>query len=243
MIIDSFESKEKILINFLEIAGLEGWNDHTLVLAFNKANIDEKFIPIIFENGLFGLLEFHIEYFNSKAQERIATIVDFKEKKIREKISTLILMRFEVEKNHRLALQRLLNFYIDLKIIAKNRSLAKPYALASLSVYKIADMMWKFIDDKSTDINFYSKRIILSKILIRCFFTFIKDNDELTATKNLIDQQIEKVINFAKIKENFKNNSQNFKNKFDEFITDENGFLKSPKQVIKSLPFFRLFKF
>ena len=243
MILDSFESKEKILLNYLEIAGVEGWNDHSLTLAFNKANIDEKFIPIIFENGLFSLLEFHIEYFNLKTQEQVAKINDFNERKIREKISILILTRFEVEKNHRLALQRLLNFFIDLKNIATNKSLVKPYAMASLSVYKIADMMWKYIDDKSTDINFYSKRIILSKILIRCFFTFIKDNDELKSTKNLIDQQIDKVINFAKIKENFKNNSQNLKNKFDDFLTDENGFIKSPKQVIKSLPFFRLFKF
>lgn len=243
MILDSFESKEKILLNYLEIAGVEGWNDHSLTLAFNKANIDEKFIPIIFENGLFSLLEFHIEYFNLKTQEQVAKINDFNERKIREKISILILTRFEVEKNHRLALQRLLNFFIDLKNIASNKSLVKPYAMASLSVYKIADMMWKYIDDKSTDINFYSKRIILSKILIRCFFTFIKDNDELKSTKNLIDQQIDKVINFAKIKENFKNNSQNLKNKFDDFLTDENGFIKSPKQVIKSLPFFRLFKF
>ena len=243
MILDSFESKEKILLNYLEIAGVEGWNDHSLTLAFNKANIDEKFIPIIFENGLFSLLEFHIEYFNLKTQEQVAKINDFNERKIREKISILILTRFEVEKNHRLALQRLLNFFIDLKNIASNKSLVKPYAMASLSVYKIADMMWKYIDDKSTDINFYSKRIILSKILIRCFFTFIKDNDDLKSTKNLIDQQIEKVINFAKIKENFKNNSQNLKNKFDDFLTDENGFIKSPKQVIKSLPFFRLFKF
>ena len=51
MLIDSFENKQKILTNFLEICPLEGWSDKTLSAAFLKAEIDEKFLHFIFENG------------------------------------------------------------------------------------------------------------------------------------------------------------------------------------------------
>jgi ubiquinone biosynthesis protein COQ9 len=104
VIIDSFENKEKILLSFLEIAGLEGWNENSLTMSFKQNEIDEKYLSIIFPNLLFSLNEFHVEYFNSLAAKQISSITDFDNLRVRDKIKELIFHLFYVEKNHRIAL-------------------------------------------------------------------------------------------------------------------------------------------
>ena len=108
---------------------------------------------------------------------------------------------------------------------------------------KIADFIWIAIGDKSTDFNFYSKRLTLSKIILQTFAIFIKDEStDLENTKKFIDLQIEKVMKFEKFKAKIKNFSANFKEKSCEFFQDENGNIKPAKQVLQDLPFIRLFK-
>ena len=58
MIIDSFENKQKILDNFLKIVAFEDWSKETLILATKNSGIDEKLLPIIFENDILSLIEF-----------------------------------------------------------------------------------------------------------------------------------------------------------------------------------------
>ena len=56
--------------------------------------------------------------------------------------------------------------------------------------------IWFGINDKSTDFNFYTKRLTLAKIILRTLFVFVKDESaDLMATKKFIDLQIEKLTN------------------------------------------------
>ena len=75
-------------------------------------------------------------------------------------------------------------------------------------------------------------------------FVFLRDDtSEFERTKKFIDIQIEKVMNFEKRKAKIKDMSFKVKSGFLEFILDENGLPKSPKKILKNLPFIRLFKF
>ncbi len=229
MILDSFENKEKILTSFLKIAPFEGWSNEALLHAFKECDIEEKFIPIIFENSLISLAEFYIDFYNQKTALEIAKIENFHGKKIREKITLWLYLRFEVEKENKIAIQRLINFYIT-----KNSGFSGKIE-GLKACFKIADFIWKDINDQSTDFNFYTKRLTLAKIIFRSLLVFLKDdNDELLKTKNFIDLQIQKVMKF----ESFK-----FKTKaaFKEVFYNEKNELKTPKEIIKDLPFFRLF--
>jgi len=244
MIIDSSENKKQILNEFLKLCQFDGWSNDALLQALKNCGIGENFLPLIFENGVLDVAEFYIESQNQKALANIETIEHFHSKKIREKIRLAIYARFEVEKNNKLALQRLVNFYIDPKNFTSIQNGARPLIQGLSTCYKIADSIWIAINDQSTDFNFYTKRLTLAKIILRTLFVFLKDESyDLAKTKNFIDAEIEKVMNFEKLKGRFRNFSAGAKKTFCEIILDEKGSPKSPKELIKNLPFIRLIKF
>jgi ubiquinone biosynthesis protein COQ9 len=237
VLLDSFETREKILQEFLKICPFDGWTRESLLKAVFKAGIEEKFSNLIFENGLLDLAEFYIEYQNQKVVEKISEIPNFHSEKIRLKIRQALYARFEVEKNNQITLQRLINFYINPKNFASFEIGARPMINGLKSCYSVADSIWKSINDQSTDFNFYTKRLTLSKIILRSLLVFIKDEShDFIKTKNFIDAQIEKVMKFEKRK-------LQVKKLLEHGFLNEEGQIKTPKEFIKDLPFFRLIKF
>jgi len=236
VLLDSIETKEKILAEFLKISTFDGWNNHALSQAVVKCGISENFTNLIFENGVLEIAEFYIESQNKKAALKIREIENFHTQKIRDKIRLALYARFEVEKDHQAALQRLINFYFDPKNFKSFEIGAKPALQGIKSCYKIADFIWYELNDQSTDFNFYTKRMTLSKIILRSSLVFVKDESQnFNKTKNFVDSQIAKVMKFEKCKIQVK--------KFvSEAFLDQNGVLKSPTKIVKSLPFFRLIK-
>ncbi len=229
MLLDSPETKQKILAEFLQICTFDGWSKEALLKALSNCGISENSSSLIFENGLLDLAEFYIESQNKKSTE---ILEDLSEKKIRDKIRLALYARFEVEKNNKIALQRLINFYLNPKNLISFETGLRPAIQGMKASYKIADFIWKEINDQSTDFNFYTKRLTLGKIIFRTTRVFLKNDFE--KTKNFIDSEIEKVMKFAQRK-------AHVKKVFNEFFLDEKGSPKSPKKIIKNLPFFRLF--
>ena len=248
MIIDSFENKEKILLSFLENSKSEGWNNDCLIHSFRLCEIDEKYLTILFPEGILSLVDFQVDYFNDKALAEIAKIENFHQLKLRDKIKQMVYLRFYVEINNQLALKRSINYFINYQNFTQVNIGFRPINTAIKSCYKIADKLWYSSNDSSIDFNFYSKRIILSKILLRCFFTFVNDDQELTKTKKLLDIEIQRVMSFGKFKHQFSKNCHQIKNQFEKILFDyDDNYdklkIKNPKEVLKSLPFIRLFKF
>lgn len=237
MLLDSNETKEKILAAFLPICAFDGWNNDALLKALANCQIDGKFAGLIFENGCLDLAEFYIESQNKKAAEKIAKIENFHGKKIRDKIRLALYARFEVEENNQIVLQRLKNFYLNPKNFTSFEIGPKPALQGLKSCYKVADFIWHEINDQSTDFNFYTKRLTLGKIIWRSLAVFVKDHSaDFSETKNFIDSQIEKVMKFEKYK-------TQVKKALNEVFIKENGAPKTPKEFIKDLPFIRLIKF
>ena len=71
-------------------------------------------------------------------------------------------------------------------------------------IYNISSDMWYLAGDKSTDYNFYTKRLILSGILFKLYFKILtlKEYKVEELVKN-IDSEILKVGKFNKIKSDF----------------------------------------
>lgn len=243
MILDSNENKEKILKEFLQICQIEGWNVDSIKKALKNSEIEEKFHSLIFENGIVDLIEFYIDSYNEKMAEEInKNQPDFHTKKIREKIKIAVFTRFLIERENKIAIQRLANFLVNYRNLSINYG-ANPLFFSLKSCYKIADFIWFFIHDKSTDFNFYSKRLVLSKIILRSIFVFLKDETEdLSKTSVFIDAQIAKVMKFEETKFKIKKFFSDKKETAQNICLNENGDLKSLKNFVKDLPFFRLIK-
>ncbi len=236
MLLDSHETKEKVLAEFLKICTFDGWNDSVLSQAVYNSGISESFTNLIFENGCLEIAEFYIQSQNKKASEKIKAIENFHTQKIRDKIRLALYARFEIEKDNQVAIQRFINFYLDPKNFTSFEVGARPAIQGMRNCFKIADFIWREIRDQSTDFNFYTKRLTLAKIILRSLLVFVKDDSEnFTKTKNFIDSQIANVMKFEKRK-------MQVKKIVTAAFLNENGGLKSPKEIVKNLPFFRLIK-
>jgi len=154
VIIDSFENKQKILDNFLKIVAFEDWSKETLILATKNAEIDEKLLPIIFENDILSLIEFLTQTRCQQLKEFAEKDQDFSTKKTHEKISYLIFNLLNFDKNNKIALKRLVNFYLDPKnfLPIKNCSYSlglRPINQSLKELYYVSDFLWKICLDKS----------------------------------------------------------------------------------------------
>lgn len=81
-------------------------------------------------------------------------------------------------------------------------------------LYNIASDMWYLAGDKSSDYNYYTKRIILSSILFKLYFKILTlnnyDEDKLDQD---IKEEISKVGKFNKFKSEFLSTFENFNKK------------------------------
>ena len=235
MIFDSKETRLLVLSEFLKICVFDGWNSQALLKAVNACKIDEKFLPIIFENGALDVANFYLEIQNEKMTDKILEIENFHQDKIRNKIRLALYARFEIE--DKMILRRLSNFYLNIKNFTNFDNGAKPLFYGLGASFKTSDIIWKALNDQSTDFNFYTKRLTLAKIIFRTALIFLKDESvDLQKTKNFIDLEIEKVMKFEKCK-------ANVKKAFNKNFLNDDGKIKSPKEILRSLPFFRLTKF
>ncbi|MFZ9181128.1 MAG: COQ9 family protein [Rickettsiales bacterium] len=248
MIIDSDDIKLKILKNFLEISVFEGWNDSAIELAIKKTFPNQEILPnqmpIIFEDGIYSLISFVSKNRCETLAEISSKNPDFNDLKLNAKINYLIFQLLKIDENNKGAFKRLLNFYLVPKNPLNdsiNCSL-RPVNQAFKEVYFVADYLWKLCNDKSSDFNFYSKRIILSKVLIRSFMFFLNDNSlNNINTQKFIDKEIEKILKFNQYKLKAKYKINEFSNKIDDIIYDSNHNILDIKSMIKNLPFIRLF--
>ena len=158
---------------------------------FNKYyEIKKDFLP----NGLSSLMnELNIVINRKLSKEKKPT--RFKNFKINEKIKYFVIRRLMI-------FQSLVSKKKFFKKILKPNSI-----LGSNNIlFKIADEIWFLSGDKSTDYNYYTKRIILMKVYALTFSFFIFDNSKnLERTRNFLDKEIDIVLKFGKFTNTIKN--------------------------------------
>jgi ubiquinone biosynthesis protein COQ9 len=149
--------------------------------------------------------------------EKKASKIDLSKMKVRDKIKKLVKTRLLIEENNRNSLKSLITLSKGKRIpnLVKNN-------------YNIAGLIWTTAGDSSTDFNFYTKRLILSKVFARTFINFVNDESEgFQDSWNFLDDQIDKVMKIGQIKMKIKNCTTTACNL---------------KENIKELPFLRLLK-
>ena len=118
----------------------------------------------------------------------------FKNYKINEKIKYFVMRRLMVFQN-----------LVDKRKFFKK--ILKPNLIVSSNktLFKIADEIWFLAGDKSTDYNYYTKRIILMNIYAITFSFFVFDNSkDLEKTKKFLDKEISAVLKFGNLKNKLK---------------------------------------
>ena len=111
--------------------------------------------------------------------------------KTNEKITFLLNKRFQIEKKYKDLIQKIFIYLI------KNNNPSKVLTY----IYSVADIMWRYANDRSVDFNYYTKRLILSSVYLKILIlSFYK---EQLSQKDL-DTEIKRSLEHVKLLSQFK---------------------------------------
>ena len=192
-------NRNKILLRLLKnITEYEDFDDALLsTLSQLKINQD-KFYDIkqdLLPKGLSSLMK-ELNLIINQIIDKEQKPSRFKNYKINEKIKYFVIRRLMVFQN-----------LVDKRKFFKK--ILKPNLIVSSNktLFKIADEIWFLAGDKSTDYNYYTKRIILMNIYAITFSFFVFDNSkDLERTKKFLDKEISAVLKFGNFKNKLKKN-------------------------------------
>ena len=192
-------NRNKILLRLLKnITEYEDFDDALLsTLSQLKINQD-KFYDIkhdLLPKGLSSLMK-ELNLIINQTIDKQQKPSRFKNYKINEKIKYFVIRRLMVFQN-----------LVDKRKFFKK--ILKPNLIVSSNktLFKIADEIWFLAGDKSTDYNYYTKRIILMNIYAITFSFFVFDNSkDLERTKKFLDKEISAVLKFGNLKNKLKKN-------------------------------------
>ena len=191
-------NKDKIIIQLLKNITEFNDLDDALLKTLSQLKINEdKYYEIkqeLLPKGISSLMNELNLIINTKLSKEKKPI-RFKSFKINEKIKYFLIRRLMI-------FQDLVNKKKFFQKVMKPNSILS----ANKILFKIADEIWFLAGDKSTDYNYYTKRIILMKIYAITFSFFVFDDSKnLEKTKKFLDKEINIVLKFGNLKRKLKN--------------------------------------
>ena len=186
------DKKLKILEAALPLIKENGWSDETCTKAVKDAGFADEDMMIAFPDGMRDVLKFYFE----KADQDMITALEklpLDDLRIRDRIRLAVTTRLD---------------QADKDLVRKTLTqLAKPgyHTLSMKSLYHTVDHMWYMAGDRSTDWNFYSKRMLLSGVYTSTLMYWLNDDSpDNIKTKSFLDRRIENVMMVPKIKNTIK---------------------------------------
>ena len=197
--------KEKSIFTKLHSEFKNGtFNNFNISSILKKNSISEEDFYYFFPDKTKSLCNFFLSNLQLKLEKKIKKKIK-NEKSISKRVNFIL---FE--------LISLLNEDKDISLYFLNYISRKPTYLKKISI-KFSDRVWRLLEDKSVDFNYYTKRLILSQILINSILYWRGSND-LNKTQAFIEKQIFLLGKFGYYKSNFK--------KFISKIAPKNFFTK-----------------
>ena len=197
--------KEKKIFTKLQPEFENGtFNNFNISSILKKNSISEEDFYYFFPDKTKSLCNFFLSNLQLKLEKKIKNKIK-NEKSISKRVNFIL---FE--------LISLLNEDKDISLYFLNYISRKPRYLKKISI-KFSDRVWRLLEDKSVDFNYYTKRLILSQILINSILYWRGSND-LNKTQIFIEKQIFLLGKFGYYKSNFK--------KFISKIAPKNFFTK-----------------
>ena len=197
--------KEKSIFTKLHSEFKNGtFNNFNISSILKKNSISEEDFYYFFPDKTKSLCNFFLSNLQLKLEKKIKNKIK-NEKSISKRVNFIL---FE--------LISLLNEDKDISLYFLNYISRKPKYLKKISI-KFSDRVWRLLEDKSVDFNYYTKRLILSQILINSILYWRGSND-LNKTQVFIEKQIFLLGKFGYYKSNFK--------KFISKVAPKNFFTK-----------------
>ncbi len=188
--------RDKIILQALPDIVFDGWSDAVITKAANDVGVDEDALALAMPHLVIDALDGFADYADRQMLEKLDG-VNPDDLRIRDRVRTGIMARFEVLSTHKEAVRAGLN------------CLAYPsrHVRAGQLLWRTADKIWDWAGDTSRDYNRYTKRGLLSGIIASATWQWLDDDSEaMDATQAFVDRRIENVMQLNMFLGRFKNN-------------------------------------
>lgn len=175
---------EKILDRLLPLVPFEGWTDRALSQAGAQIGFDSAEIARHFPRGAPDALDAWIAHTDRRMMEAAAS-QDLQSMRVRDRIALIIRLRLSLIAAQREAVRRALAVYM------------RPWnAQRQVSaLYRTVDNIWTLAGDRSHDINWYSKRLLLAGVYSATLLFWLDDESEdFSETWAFLDRRIGNVM-------------------------------------------------
>jgi ubiquinone biosynthesis protein COQ9 len=171
-------------------AAFDGWTTKALEAAAGDLGIDPAVARLAFRNGAPDMIAAYIRATDS-AMLAACDTPEFRQLKVRQKVTRAIRTRLELAAPDREAIRR----------AASILSLPGNVPLATRLTWGTADAIWRASGDTATDFNHYSKRAIAGAVYSATLFVWMSDeSDGFEDTWAFLDRRIDGVMRFEKWK-------------------------------------------
>ncbi len=188
--------KDKLLDAALAHVPFDGWGAVTLEAAAQDIGISAQEAHALFGRGAVAMAA----AFHARGDDAmVARMKDADQSALRysEKVAALVRFRLEAVENKELVRRGMTLF-----------SLPQNAAEGARLIWGTADRIWCALGDTSDDINWYSKRVILSGVYGTCVLFWLGDTSEHhAATWTFVDRRIADVMRFEKFKSRVRDSS------------------------------------
>lgn len=185
---DKLQASRDIITHALPLVPFDGWNQQMLGKAAIAAGYKRTDAARVFSGGAIDAVDAYSRMADELMLKELAHY-HLDNMKIRTRITTAVRLRLELQTAHREAVRKAVALH-SLPFYA-HRGLK--------ALYETVDNIWYGIGDKSTDFNFYSKRLMLAAVYSSTLLVWLDDHSAgHEATWQFLDRRIEDVMKIEK---------------------------------------------
>ncbi len=179
------KSKQEKLANlFIQDVPKYGWSRDTLLKSAKKLKISTPTLANLFPSFEYDVLKFLISQNNILVEKQFNSF-NSSRLKVRDKIKTILELKFETNLYLKKALPEMLKF------------LLRPgnLLMSIKMLHQNSDFIWNLAGDQSNDFSYYSKRGLLSMIYLATLIYWLNDRSEKNiGTKNFISKSVDGIV-------------------------------------------------
>ncbi len=176
--------QEKLAKLFIGDVPKFGWSRETLLQCAKKLRISTSVLAKLFPSFEYDVLKFIIAQNNTQVEKNYNSFNNSR-LKTRDKIKTILELKFDSNEYLKKALPEMLKF------------LLRPgnLLMSIKMLHENSDFIWNLAGDKSNDFSFYSKRGLLSMVYLATLIYWLNDKSTKgIGTKNFISKSVDGIV-------------------------------------------------
>ena len=194
--------KQDIIPSLLEVLGDHAFDWEAVQKASEMTPHAYGIVRLAFANSLDHVLEEIISYFGTSIEGAL-TAEDLSSLRTHEKIRHIFKVTLTVLTPYKKALRSLTHY----------RVFMTQFPTVFSAGYQSMDSSWYKAGDRSTDYNFYTKRLLLSIVCIPTFLFWLRPENDLIESMEFFDKRLAQVMKIPKIKNRIVQTVQSFFNR------------------------------